>query len=182
MTNAGAIASEGWLPNMSGRIGWSALSDVIGRKAIYMVYLGVGAVTYFLLASTGTASIAWFVLLTGVILSFYGGGFATVPAYLKDLFGTLQVGAIHGRLLTAWSAAGVAGPLIVNAIADSEEAAGKSGADLYTLSLYIMVGVLIVGFIANLLIRPVKDRYMEAGESTGRFTRETDPVKEGATR
>ena len=126
-----------------------------------MIYLGVGAVLYFLLASTGTASIAWFVLLTGVILSFYGGGFATVPAYLKDLFGTLQVGAIHGRLLTAWSAAGVAGPLIVNAIADSETAAGKSGADLYTLSLYIMVGVLVVGFVANLLIRPVADRHME---------------------
>ena len=71
---------------------------------------GIGAVLYFLLASTGTASVAWFVLLTGVILSFYGGGFATVPAYLKDLFGTLQVGAIHGRLLTAWSVAGVAGP------------------------------------------------------------------------
>jgi MFS family permease len=110
------------LCNMAGRIGWSSLSDVIGRKAIYIVYLGVGAVAYFLLASTGTASIAWFVLLTGVILSFYGGGFATVPAYLKDLFGTLQVGAIHGRLLTAWSAAGVAGPLIVNAIADAETA------------------------------------------------------------
>ena len=107
------------------------------------VYLGVGAVLYFLLASTGTASVAWFVLLTGVILSFYGGGFSTVPAYLKDLFGTIQVGAIHGRLLTAWSAAGVAGPLIVNAIADAQTAAGKSGADLYTLSLYIMVGVLI---------------------------------------
>ena len=96
-----------------------------------------------------------------MILSFYGGGFATVPAYLKDLFGTLQVGAIHGRLLTAWSAAGVAGPLIVNAIADSETAAGKSGADIYSLSLYIMVGVLIVGFIANLLIRPVAERHME---------------------
>ena len=82
-------------------------------------------------------------LLTGVILSFYGGGFATVPAYLKDLFGTIQVGAIHGRLLTAWSVAGVAGPLIVNAIADHQTAAGKSGADLYTVSLYIMVGVLV---------------------------------------
>ena len=115
-------------------------------------------------------------LLTGVILSFYGGGFATVPAYLKDLFGTLQVGAIHGRLLTAWSAAGIAGPLIVNAIADSEGAAGKSGADLYTLSLYIMVGVLIVGFVANLLIRPVKDRYMEPEEGTGRFRREPAPA------
>ena len=103
----------------------------------------------------------WFVLLTGIILSFYGGGFATVPAYLRDLFGTVEVGAIHGRLLTAWSAAGIAGPLIVNAIADAQSAAGRSGADLYTLSLYVMVGVLIVGFIANLLIRPVDERYME---------------------
>ena len=182
VTAAAAAGFVGLLSlcNMGGRIGWSATSDVIGRKPMYMVYLGVGAVLYFLLASTGTASVAWFVLLTGVILSFYGGGFATVPAYLKDLFGTLQVGAIHGRLLTAWSAAGVAGPLIVNAIADAETAAGKSGADLYTLSLYIMVGVLIVGFIANLMIRPVSGRHMErAAEeatTTGRFRREHAPV------
>jgi MFS family permease len=168
------------LCNMAGRIGWSSLSDVIGRKAIYVIYLGAGAVAYFLLASTGTASIAWFVLLTSIILSFYGGGFATVPAYLKDLFGTLQVGAIHGRLLTAWSAAGVAGPLIVNAIADAETAAGKSGADLYSLSLYIMSGVLVVGFVANLLIRPVAERHMEPEETSGRFIREPEPVKEGA--
>ena len=85
------------------------------------------------------------------------------------------MGAIHGRLLTAWSAAGVAGPLIINAIADSEGAAGKSGADLYTLSLYIMVGVLLVGFVANLLIRPVNERYMEPEEGTGRFRREPAP-------
>ena len=166
------------LCNMSGRITWSSTSDVIGRKRTYMMYLGVGAVLYFLLASSGTASIAWFVLLTGVILSFYGGGFATVPAYLKDLFGTLEVGAIHGRLLTAWSAAGVAGPLIVNAIADSETAAGKSGADIYTLSLYIMVGVLVVGFVANLLIRPVADRHLEpeAEAASGRFRRDPAPA------
>jgi MFS family permease len=171
------------LCNMGGRIGWSATSDLIGRKPMYMIYLGVGAILYFLLASTGTASVAWFVLLTGVILSFYGGGFATVPAYLKDLFGTLEVGAIHGRLLTAWSAAGVAGPLIINAIADSEAAAGKSGADLYTLSLYIMVGVLIVGFVANLLIRPVHDRFMEQEEEgTGRFVREREPATVSAER
>ena len=144
---------------------------------MYMIYLGVGAILYFLLASTGTASVAWFVLLTGLILSFYGGGFSTVPAYLKDLFGTLQVGAIHGRLLTAWSAAGVAGPLIINAIADAQTAAGKSGADLYTLSLYIMVGVLLVGFAANLMIRPVAERHMEPPEEgTGRFSREPAPV------
>ncbi len=147
------------LCNMTGRFVWSSTSDVIGRKPIYMLYLGAGAGLYFLLASTGTASLAWFVLLTGIILSFYGGGFATVPAYLKDLFGTLEVGAIHGRLLTAWSAAGVAGPLIVNAIADAQTEAGKSGADLYTLSMYIMVGVLGVGFLANLLIRPVSERH-----------------------
>jgi MFS family permease len=160
------------LCNMSGRIVWSSTSDLIGRKLIYAVYLGVGAVLYFLLASSGTASLAWFVLLTGIILSFYGGGFATVPAYLRDLFGTLEVGAIHGRLLTAWAAAGVAGPLIVNAIADAEGAAGKSGASLYTLSLYIMVGVLAIGFLANLLIRPVAERHMEPFDRTGRFTRD----------
>ena len=155
-------------------------SDVIGRKAIYVVYLGVGAVAYFLLAPSARPRSRWFVLLTGVILSFYGGGFATVPAYLKDLFGTLQVGAIHGRLLTAWSAAGVAGPLIVNAIADSEGPPGKSGADVYTLSLYIMVGVLVVGFVANLLIRPVAERHMEPEESSGRFERPPNPRKAGA--
>jgi MFS family permease len=185
VTAAAAAGFVGLLSlcNMGGRIGWSATSDLIGRKPMYMIYLGVGAGLYFLLASTGTASVAWFVLLTGLILSFYGGGFSTVPAYLKDLFGTLQVGAIHGRLLTAWSAAGIAGPLIVNAIADSETAAGKSGADLYTLSLYIMVGVLIVGFIANLLIRPVNDRFMEEpGETTGRFVREPEPVPATAER
>ena len=147
------------LANMAGRFVWSSTSDVIGRKPIYMGYLGIGAVLYFLVASVSSASIALFVVLTAIIISFYGGGFATVPADLKDLFGGLEVGAIHGRLLTAWAAAGVAGPLIVNALADSQEAAGKSGADLYTLSLYIMVGVLIVGFIANLMIRPVDKRF-----------------------
>jgi MFS family permease len=105
--------------------------------------------------------VALFVLLTAVILSFYGGGFATVPAYLKDLFGGLEVGAIHGRLLTAWSAAGVAGPLIVNAIADNRIAAGAEGADLYRLSLFIMVGILVVGFLANLGIRPVPEHLHE---------------------
>jgi hypothetical protein len=102
-----------------------------------------------------------------VIISFYGGGFATVPAYLKDLFGGLQVGAIHGRLLTAWSAAGVAGPLIVNGVADAREASGAEGADLYGLSLYIMVGVLAVGFLANLAIRPVPAAYHEGHGTRG---------------
>ncbi|MGO1948425.1 MAG: MFS transporter, partial [Mycobacteriaceae bacterium] len=99
-----------------------------------------------------------------IILSFYGGGFATIPAYLKDLFGTYQVGAIHGRLLTAWSAAGIAGPLIVNSVVESQESAGHSGFDLYRLSLFIMVGVLVVGFIANLLVRRVKESHYEDPE------------------
>jgi MFS family permease len=157
------------LANMAGRIGWSSTSDYIGRKPIYIVYLGVGAVLYFVLAAFGATSLVLFLLVTVVILSFYGGGFATIPAYLKDLFGVAQVGAIHGRLLTAWSCAGVAGPLIINAIADYQIAAGRTGADLYTLSLFIMVGILVVGFVANLLVRPVDPRFhMESGRDEER--------------
>jgi MFS family permease len=178
------------LCNMSGRFGWSSTSDVIGRKRTYMMYLGVGAALYFLLATIGTASIALFVLFTGIILSFYGGGFATVPAYLKDLFGTLEVGAIHGRLLTAWSAAGVAGPLIVNGLADIQEANGQEGSGLYTLSLFIMVGVLVVGFVANLMIKPVDERFHEpsADRAEGerardaeRFQRDGEPATASPT-
>jgi MFS family permease len=182
VTAAAAAGFVGLLSlcNMSGRFGWSSTSDVIGRKPTYMMYLGVGAICYFLLATVGTASVAVFVILTGIILSFYGGGFATVPAYLKDLFGTIEVGAIHGRLLTAWSAAGIAGPLIVNGLADHETSVGKSGSDLYTISLFIMVGVLVVGFIANLMIKPVDERFHEperaAADREERFEREGEPA------
>ncbi|MFD7672170.1 OFA family MFS transporter [Streptomyces anulatus] len=141
--------------NMAGRIGWSSASDLIGRKNIYRVYLGAGTLMYALIALVGSSSKPLFVLCALVILSFYGGGFATIPAYLKDLFGTYQVGAIHGRLLTAWSTAGVLGPLIVNWIADRQEEAGKHGADLYGTSLLIMMALLAVGFAANELVRPV---------------------------
>ena len=151
------------LANMAGRFGWSTFSDRLGRKPTYVMYLGVGALLYGALALFGaSASVALFVTVTFVIVSFYGGGFATVPAYLKDLFGSLEVGAIHGRLLTAWSAAGVAGPLIVNAIADARSAQGVSGADLYLPSLVVMAVVLLVGFLANLAIRPVHARHHEA--------------------
>ncbi len=161
------------LCNMIGRFVWSSTSDVVGRKPIYMGYLGVGAVLYFVVASAGTSSIALFVLVTGVILSFYGGGFATVPAYLKDLFGTLEVGAIHGRLLTAWAAAGVAGPLIVNGLADFRAGQGATGPELYGLSLFIMVGVLTIGFVANLMIRPVAEKhYVAVGETAAAGTSE----------
>ncbi|WP_225826050.1 OFA family MFS transporter [Streptomyces naphthomycinicus] len=145
--------------NMAGRIGWSSASDRIGRKNVFRVYLGAGALTYLLIALFGDASKPLFVLCALVILSFYGGGFATVPAYLKDLFGSYQVGAIHGRLLTAWSTAGVLGPLIVNRIADRQEAAGRHGSSLYGLSFGIMIGLLVVGFVANELVRPVHARH-----------------------
>ncbi|MFJ4551173.1 OFA family MFS transporter [Streptomyces sp. NPDC088817] len=145
--------------NMAGRIGWSSTSDLIGRKNIYRVYLGVGALMYLLIASFGDSSKPLFIVCALVILSFYGGGFATIPAYLKDLFGTHEVGAIHGRLLTAWSTAGVLGPLIVNWMADRQEEAGKHGSSLYGLSFMIMIGLLVVGFVANEFVRPVHPRH-----------------------
>src|ERR671912_840558 len=163
------------LANMAGRIGWSSTSDYIGRKPLYMVYLGVGTLMYFLLAAFGAASLPLFLLVTVVILSFYGGGFATIPAYLKDMFGVAEVGAIHGRLLTAWSCAGVAGPLIINAIADYQISAGRTGADLYTLSLYIMVGVLAVGFVANLLLSGPLTRGSTWSPDGKRSTRRSPP-------
>ncbi len=149
------------LANMGGRFVWSTTSDVLGRKRMYVIYLGVGAVLYGTLAALGGQAVALFVVLTFFIVSFYGGGFATIPAYLKDLFGTLEVGAIHGRLLTAWSAAGVAGPLIVNGIADSRSAQGVEGAALYLPSLLVMTGVLVIGFVANILVRAVNPRHHE---------------------
>ncbi|CEA09197.1 putative MFS-type transporter YhjX [Arthrobacter saudimassiliensis] len=159
--------------NMAGRFAWSATSDVIGRKRIYMVYLGVGAGLYAVLALFGNANTILFVLLAFVILSFYGGGFATVPAYLRDLFGTFQVGAIHGRLLTAWSAAGIAGPLIVNGFLDSQGTPGELTAGAYRPALLTMVALLVVGFIANLMISPVAAEYHEP-QKTARAAGEAD--------
>lgn len=147
--------------NMGGRFVWSATSDVIGRKRIYMVYLGVGAVLYLMLALFGGTSTILYVLLAFVILSFYGGGFATVPAYLRDLFGTFQVGAIHGRLLTAWSAAGIAGPLIVNSFLDAQGTPGELTAEAYQPALLTMVALLVIGFIANLMVRAVDSKHHE---------------------
>jgi MFS family permease len=167
--------------NMLGRFVWSSTSDVIGRKGMYMIYLGVGMGLYLLLALFGGGSTLLFVALAGVIISFYGGGFATIPAYLKDLFGTFQVGAIHGRLLIAWSAAGVAGPLIINGFLDAEGTPGELTASAYQPALLTMVGVLALGFVANLLVRPVAEKHQEdegeqssAGEDDLETTETTD--------
>jgi len=149
------------LANMLGRFIWSSTSDVVGRKNIYRMYLGIGALLYLTVTLTTNADKVVFLVSCMLILSFYGAGFATVPTYLRDLFGTYQVGAIHGRLLTAWSIAGVLGPVIVNAIADSQVAAGVTGPGRYTPSFSIMIVLLIVAFICNELIRPVRPRFHE---------------------
>jgi MFS family permease len=159
--------------NMGGRFAWSTTSDFIGRKPIYMIYLGVGMVLYVALATIGSTATWLFVILAAIIISFYGGGFATVPAYLRDLFGTYQVGAIHGRLLTAWSAAGIAGPLIVNTVLDTRGTPGELVAGDYRPALFIMVGLLAVGFVANLLVKPVDSKWHEPAEAESPTTTAT---------
>ncbi len=156
------------LCNMLGRFVWSSTSDIVGRKYIYIMYLGLGIILYLTLALGGGGTVVLFVIIAGVIISFYGGGFATVPAYLRDLFGPFQVGAIHGRLLTAWSAAGVAGPLIINGFLDAQGKPGKLTAPDYRTALLTMVGVLAIGFVANLLIRPVDERFNEPKQDESR--------------
>ncbi len=160
--------------NMAGRFAWSSTSDFLGRKPTYVMYLGVGMILYVLLATVGSSSTALFVLLACIIISFYGGGFATVPAYLRDLFGTYHVGAVHGRLLTAWSAAGVAGPLIINGFLDAQGKPGALTAADYKPALFTMVGVLAIGFVANLLIRPVAERFHEPAKRTDAFAEATE--------
>ena len=154
------------LANMLGRFGWSSLSDRIGRKATYTTFFVLGIVLYALVPTTGRLhNVAAFVLGFVIIISMYGGGFATVPAYLKDLFGTMHVGAIHGRLLTAWSVAGVLGPVLVNYIREYQIDRGVPKADAYTVTMYLMAALLAVGLICNLLIRPVNPKHYYAGDT-----------------
>jgi MFS family permease len=146
--------------NIGGRFFWASLSDRIGRKMTYYTFFALGIVLYA--ASPWAAHIgskALFVAFFCVILSMYGGGFATVPAYLADLFGTQFVGAIHGRLLTAWSTAGIVGPVVVNYIREFQINAGVPRAQVYDFTMYILAGMLVAGFICNLLIKPVDPRW-----------------------
>jgi MFS family permease len=147
--------------NIAGRFFWASLSDRIGRKTTYFIFFGLGIVLYAAaptLAHMGSKPL--FVAAFCVILSMYGGGFATVPAYLADIFGTQFVGAIHGRLLTAWSTAGVVGPLIIGYIRDTQIAAGVERAQVYDRTLYILAGFLAVGFVCNALVRPVAAKWL----------------------
>jgi len=146
--------------NIAGRFFWASASDYIGRKATYMVFLVLGLALYASIPSLAAAgSLALFVGFFCIILSMYGGGFSTVPAYLADLFGTRMVGAIHGRLLTAWSAAGILGPVIVNYIREYQLAHHVARAQAYSVTMYVLAALLAIGFLCNLMIRPVAEKY-----------------------
>ena len=154
--------------NIGGRFFWASLSDYIGRKNTYYTFFLLGIVLYALaptFAMSGSKML--FVGAFCIILSMYGGGFATVPAYLADMFGTQFVGAIHGRLLTAWSTAGIIGPVVVNYIREFQLAAGVPRDQLYNTTMYILCAMLAAGFICNYLIKPVDPKwYMSADEVT----------------
>jgi MFS family permease len=146
--------------NIFGRIGWASSSDKLGRKRTYFIFFVLGAAMYVLASFAAEWKIlALFVAAFCIIASMYGGGFATIPAYLADMFGTQFVGAIHGRLLTAWSTAGIVGPVIVNYMHDTRQAAGIAPDQIYGPIFYTLAGLLVVGFIANLLVRPVNHKW-----------------------
>jgi MFS family permease len=156
--------------NIAGRIFWASLSDRIGRKATYALFFILGMVLYCSIPWTAASgSLALFVLFFGVILSMYGGGFATVPAYLSDLFGTKMVGAIHGRLLTAWSAAGVLGPWLIGSFRQYQLDHGIPKAQVYSTTMYVLAGLLGLGLICNLLVRPVAEKNFMTAADEAKF-------------
>jgi MFS family permease len=155
--------------NMAGRFGWSSLSDRIGRKRTYGAFFTLGPLLYVTLPFAGRiGSVILFVAAAALIITMYGGGFATIPAYLSDLFGTQFVGAIHGRLLTAWSAAGVAGPVLVNYIREYQIQHGVPAAQAYNVTMYLMAGLLVIGFFCNLSVRPVAERHYMSEDQLAR--------------
>jgi MFS family permease len=147
--------------NMVGRFIWSSLSDIIGRKTTYIIFFSLGVILYSSVPSIGASgSVFLFIAAFAVIMSMYGGGFATVPAYLRDLFGTKQVGAIHGRLLLAWSAAAILGPVLINYMRQYQIEVNKlPKAEVYSMTMYVMAGLLVVGLVCNLLISAVHSKH-----------------------
>ncbi|MFM7697065.1 MAG: OFA family MFS transporter [Limnohabitans sp.] len=151
--------------NIGGRIIWASLSDKLGRKITYVVFFVLGAALYASVpASAMAGNQLLFVAAFCIILSMYGGGFATIPAYLADLFGTQMVGAIHGRLLTAWATAGILGPVVVNYMRDYQLSIGIPRDQVYNQTMFILVGMLVIGLIANLMIRPVNAKHFMTPE------------------
>ena len=146
--------------NMGGRFFWASVSDYIGRKNTYFVFFILGTILYSAVPQTGAVgSVTLFVLCFCIIISMYGGGFATVPAYLRDMFGTRYVGAIHGLLLTAWSMAGIFGPVLVNYIREYNVTHGVAKAQAYNVTMYVMAVLLVVGLICNAFVKAVHERH-----------------------
>ncbi len=144
--------------NIGGRFFWASLSDKVGRKATYYTFFLLGFVLYASVPWMAQGSaLALFVGAFCIILSMYGGGFSTVPAYLADMFGTKMVGAIHGRLMTAWATAGVLGPVLVNYIREYQLAHGVARSHAYNITMYILSALLLLGFLCNWLVRPVSE-------------------------
>ena len=167
--------------NMGGRFFWSSLSDRIGRKPTYAIFFGLGLLLYSSVPFSGRiGSVGLFVACFAVILTMYGGGFATIPAYLSDLFGTSFVSAIHGRLLTAWSAAGVLGPVFVNYIRQYELERGVPNALAYDHTMYLMAGLLVIGFVCNAMVKPVAERHRMREHEVPIPTTAERPVPPGA--
>jgi MFS family permease len=159
--------------NMGGRFFWASLSDKIGRKATYACFFLLGPVLYALVPLCGTlGSVPMFVACFCVILTMYGGGFATIPAYLADIFGTKYVSAVHGRLLTSWAVAGILGPVLVNYIREFQIQSGVPKYQAYNVTMYIMAGLLVIAFFANMAVKPVADRHIERKEPAGTRSRE----------
>jgi len=155
--------------NSLGRLFWASLSDKIGRKNTYFIFFLLGIALYCALPTLGHLGLAaLFVVAVCIILTMYGGGFATVPAYLADLFGTQMVGAIHGRLLTAWSVAGIAGPMIIAAVREVQINAGVAKNLVYDRTLYLMAFLLLCGLVCNLLVRPVRESAFMSEEELAR--------------
>jgi MFS family permease len=173
-TIGAAFAALLSLFNIGGRIGWASLSDYIGRKRTYFIFFALGTVLYSLAPFAGrTGNVILFVLIFGIILTMYGGGFATIPAYLADLFGTQYVGAIHGRLLTAWSTAGILGPVLVNYIREYQIARGVPNAQAYNVTMYVLAALLVIGFFCNLAVKPVDQRYYMTSDELAEARGET---------
>lgn len=168
------------LSNLLGRFFWSTISDHLGRKMVYTIYFGLGLALYALVPQLGsTGSYVLFIAAFAVIISMYGGGFSTIPAYLRDLFGTYHLGAIHGRLLTAWSTAGVLGPVLVNYIRQMQLDRGIPAEQAYTVTMYIMAGLLVVGLFANRLVKPVAAHFMmQEATADPSSKKDTIPKKE----
>lgn len=167
--------------NIGGRFFWASMSDKIGRKNTYFCFFILGIILYAAAPTlAGLGSKAMFVLAFGIILSMYGGGFATIPAYLADIFGTQFVGAIHGRLLTAWATAGIVGPVVVNYIREAQISAGVApGPELYTGTMYILAGMLAIGLVANAFVKPLADKWFMSDEEVAALQAKTAAASVG---